>query len=185
MRPDAQMDIVYTVDDYWDGPREGVATFRGEPHAYRCVFDDARDDWSDRFVLTPIGPATLQDVLAAWDRCRRWESAHRAGLTPRETHPALPYEHGRYLELKSRIDGAVATKKTQSFIARGVFTVREEPSSVSALVGEPSTLHVAWNQEPHNSRLQRTSCLRLFFLGFTVCARHEAAEPQAVNRRSS
>lgn len=54
-RPDAPPpDRVLTVADYHDGPREGVAMFRGRPHSYRCVFDQDADAYSDRFELTPI-----------------------------------------------------------------------------------------------------------------------------------
>ena len=29
---------VFTVMDYYDGPRKGVANFRGQPHFYDCIF---------------------------------------------------------------------------------------------------------------------------------------------------
>ena len=30
---------VYTMTDDYDGPRRGIASFRGKPHAYTCPFD--------------------------------------------------------------------------------------------------------------------------------------------------
>lgn len=48
---------VYTVHDYWDGPRSGFADFGGVPHAYRSLWLDDLDEWDpDRFELSPIAP---------------------------------------------------------------------------------------------------------------------------------
>ena len=40
---------VFTVTDYYDGPRQGIANFKGKPHFYDCIFDEARQDYSDRY----------------------------------------------------------------------------------------------------------------------------------------
>ena len=53
---------VYTVYDFYDGPRAGFADFDGAPHAYRSIWREDLDDWDpeDRFQLWPVPP----DVLA-------------------------------------------------------------------------------------------------------------------------
>ncbi len=46
---------VYTVTDYYDGPRGGVAEFNGVPHVYRSLFLDSEDEWdAERFELSPL-----------------------------------------------------------------------------------------------------------------------------------
>jgi len=130
-------DTVHTVDDYWDGPREGISSFGGKPHAYRCMFDEAADEWSDRFRLIPIGPAALEAALEAWSIWCRWASADRAGLAPKGSHPAMPHERDRYLELKSLVDTAVAENESRAVIAHGVF-------SGSARNSDPCALIVSW-----------------------------------------
>ena len=35
---------VFTVTEYYDGPRQGIANFTGKPHFYDCIFDEARQD---------------------------------------------------------------------------------------------------------------------------------------------
>jgi hypothetical protein len=35
-------ECVFTVTDYYDGPRKGIANYNGRPHFYECVFDGAK-----------------------------------------------------------------------------------------------------------------------------------------------
>lgn len=37
---DASPEHVYTMTEYYDGPRGGVADFRGTPHVYRSLWTD-------------------------------------------------------------------------------------------------------------------------------------------------
>ena len=90
---------VYTMTDYYDGPRAGVASFMGKPHAYTSLFDEERDQYSDTFELRPIDDETLLLALEDWEIWLRWEDAFYAGQTPHETHPALPEDRRRHDEL--------------------------------------------------------------------------------------
>ena len=42
--PSTNPEPVYTVEDYYDGPREGVADFQGKSHVYKCQFSETDDD---------------------------------------------------------------------------------------------------------------------------------------------
>lgn len=99
-------ETVHTVNDYYDRPRGGVADYDGVPHAYRCAWNDAADDWDEVFTLSPISAAQLRDVQEQWEIWRRWKSAHDANaLVEGDDHPALAAERSRYEQL----EGAVAT----------------------------------------------------------------------------
>ena len=57
-----EFETVHYVEDYYDGPRTGIADFGGLPHRFRClgwVSPDGPDGpWyprEDRFELVPIG----------------------------------------------------------------------------------------------------------------------------------
>ena len=41
---------VYSVLDYYDGPRAGIANFQGEPHYFICGWDE-RTGAAEDFVL--------------------------------------------------------------------------------------------------------------------------------------
>ena len=51
---ESDFDIVYTIHDWYDGARDGAATFRGSPFRYRSVYMDTPtwDPNEDRFELT-------------------------------------------------------------------------------------------------------------------------------------
>jgi len=40
-------EIVFTVNDYWDGPLKGIANFQGKPHFYERIVDSPSDDYAD------------------------------------------------------------------------------------------------------------------------------------------
>lgn len=102
-------EIVYTVTDYYDGPRKGIANYNGAPHFYECLFDTANDDYSDAFQLTPIDQPTFLLAMEDWHIWLRWESAFYAGETTLETHPALPADAARHKELVSVLQNALIT----------------------------------------------------------------------------
>ncbi len=61
-------ETVHNVDDYYDGPREGVADFHGSAHVFQCVWDEAANNWSERFTLSPVaaskGEGKIVDATA-------------------------------------------------------------------------------------------------------------------------
>ena len=94
---------VYTVNDFWDRPRLGVANVSGHPHIYESPFNKDKDDFEDLYLVSPIEPELLALVLEDWDIWNRWSEAFDRGETSRETHPALPPDRARHDELKNLI----------------------------------------------------------------------------------
>ena len=60
-------EAVFTVRVYYDGPRSGIANYQGKPHFYDCIFDEAKDDYSDEYWLTPIDSATFELAMEDWE----------------------------------------------------------------------------------------------------------------------
>ena len=96
---------VFTVTDYHDGPRKGIANHEGEPHFYECIFAEGEDEYSELFRLTPLGTDTFQLAMEDWAIWRRWEEVFHAGNVDISTHPALPHETARHEELKQTLAG--------------------------------------------------------------------------------
>jgi hypothetical protein len=105
-------ETVYTVNDYWDGPRVGVADFKGQPHYFQCVLDDASDDWSSIFWLHSMEPETFNLVMENWKLWERWREARTEGRPDDDSHPCLTEDRATYeaisvvVEKKLRIDPA-------------------------------------------------------------------------------
>lgn len=72
-------ETVFTVTDYYDGPRKGLANYQGKPHFYECVFDENRDEYSDQYRLTPVDEETFRLAMEDWEIWLKWETAFHAG----------------------------------------------------------------------------------------------------------
>jgi hypothetical protein len=93
---------VYTVPDWYDGPRRGVANFEGRPHLFESEFADL-EDAEDVFRLSPLDDETLKLALEDWQIWLRWERAFHAKETSQKTHPALPEDRRRWEELQRQL----------------------------------------------------------------------------------
>jgi hypothetical protein len=133
---------VYSVTDYFDGPRSGVAEFFGQPHRYQCKFDEKLDDWSESFLLTPISSDILALELEQWALWRKWELAFHRGDVPQNSHPGLGGTDARYDELKSIIKDRSAEESPATWRAKGLFRAR--PSQPETPMGVMRELEVEW-----------------------------------------
>ena len=96
-------ETVHTVTDFYDGPRAGIADFRGEPHYYQSAWDDLNSKWLDNFLLWPVREHVFALALEDWWIWLRWETAFHSGITTQSTHPALPAESTRHETLKAAL----------------------------------------------------------------------------------
>jgi hypothetical protein len=94
---------VHTVTDYYDGPRDGLADYNGEPHRYQRQWDEAADDWAKTFTLTPIDQVTFDLELERWQIWLAWQRAFHAGEVPHDSHPGLGGMNARYDALSELI----------------------------------------------------------------------------------
>jgi hypothetical protein len=58
---------VYTIDEWDEGPRSGVASFAGVPHYFRSVSESR-----ERFELTPLPREVFDLILEADALFHRW-----------------------------------------------------------------------------------------------------------------
>jgi hypothetical protein len=112
---------VYTMSDYYDGPRGGITSFRGRPHTYASTFSDVNDDYTDVFELRPIDDETLRLALESWEIWLRWEDAFYAGEVGIDTHPALPAERARHDELDALLAPRLAARPDPPIRAHAMF----------------------------------------------------------------
>jgi hypothetical protein len=120
LRPGSE--IVYTVTNYYDGPREGIADYKSIPHFYECIIDSANDHYSDLYRLTPIDELTFSLGMESWAIWKRWERAFHEGKTSGESHPALPEDAARYRELKEILNKTLRSD-SDAIIQNGEFSV--------------------------------------------------------------
>jgi hypothetical protein len=146
LKPD--FELVYTVTEYYDGPRQGVANFMGQPHFYDCVFSEACGDYSDLFRLTPIPSQVLELAREDWAIWERWETAFHEGKVTVASHPALPEERARHEEIDAVLSKVLKTHSDNCIIRAGLFEADEYPA-LSHGVLRP--LQVRWTEPGPNS----------------------------------
>lgn len=125
---------VYTVNDYYDGPRKGVADYQGKPHLFQSTRRDFQtgpdgeflDD--DIFLLMPIEQSVLELALEDWQIWRRWETASALALASIETHPALPQDQSRHREIQRLLEGRLEVDPAKSVRKGAEFRVRHDPA---------------------------------------------------------
>jgi hypothetical protein len=121
---------VYTVNDFWDGPRSGFADFDGKPHVYRSLWRDDLDDWDPEecFELRPVSAEALRAALEDWEIWCRWEDAFYAGVASESTRPALPEDRKRHDELAPIVQKALENGTPRQFLAVGDFRAVSPPA---------------------------------------------------------
>jgi len=120
---------VHTMTDYYDGPRRGIADYRGRPHLYESRWSDTDTDQEDTFLLMPISAETFELALEDWAIWRRWEIAFHEGRTSVDTHPALPEDRTRYDEIKQELNRRLVMDESQAICAKATFQAIEQVKS--------------------------------------------------------
>ncbi len=133
---------VYTVWNYFDGPREGIADYRGQPHHYLCEWNNERDDYGDAFTLCRVDSETMDLALEEWKIWRTWETAFHAGTVPHATHPGFGGQDARYDWLKATVTARLAAIPRLSPAVRATF--RAAGGATTSPPGELRTLEVEW-----------------------------------------
>jgi len=112
---------VFTITDFYDRPRKGVANFKGRPHAYESEFSNVEDDYTDRYFLKPIDEELLALVMETWAIWLSWcESFHRKEVDLK-SHPALPDDRERYDALTDAIGSRLAVDNSRAIIKAAKF----------------------------------------------------------------
>jgi hypothetical protein len=112
---------VFTVTDFYDGPRQGVANFRGQPHFYDCIFDKGHEEYPLIYRLIPISQDILELAKEDWAIWKKWEAAFHSGKATLESHPALPQDRGRHEEIRAILDSELTTNAAVCVTQHGSF----------------------------------------------------------------
>jgi hypothetical protein len=120
-------EVVYTVPDWYDGPRGGIADYQGHPHLFESEWRDGENLDADTFLLMPIDGETFALALEDWAIWRRWETAFYQGGATKETHPALPDDQDRHRELGRLLEGRLIVDPVRAVRQRAEFRVRHDP----------------------------------------------------------
>jgi hypothetical protein len=94
------LEHVYVENEWYDGPRAGIANLGGKPHRFVSQFDDDEDDVGT-FLLWPADQAELVLEQEQWQIFVRWNAEYEAGRATTKSHPGAPGNNSRWDEINS------------------------------------------------------------------------------------
>jgi len=136
-------ETVFTVTEYSDWPRNGIANYQGAPHLFEWVSNEAKEHDSKLFRLMPLSAEVFQLAIEDWEIWRRWLVAFYEKKTDISTRPALSIDISRHAELKRILDGALIVDPQKTVMRVGQFEVLAEPSIPERVIRQ---LQVKWIQ---------------------------------------
>ena len=133
------------MSSYYDGPREGVASFAGRPHVYESAWDDYEGGEGTLFRLMPIADEVFQLALDDWRIWLRWEEAFYDQRTTLDEHPALPADRRQHEQLQRALGEGLLIGSRPHFLARGDFQPAERGVAARVCLG---AMKVRWFPGP-------------------------------------
>lgn len=138
---------VYTVLDWYDGPRLGLADYHGHPHLYESRWDKNTGDWEGEhwskkmgtsyYWLSPVTPLVFSLAMEDWSIWLRWHSTFDQGQVDSSAHPALPEDRLRQEEIKSLIGTALDPGRPDAFLVAGHFDLESDRVRWTQVVPQP------------------------------------------------
>lgn len=136
-------DQVYIENDWYDGPRSGLADVGGVPHYFQAVDAYQHPDQPDNeYFVWPASDTALAMEWEQWAIFVEWNTRHEAGVTTVDDHPGHGAVNARYDELatmlaphralphgatRSQIDGSGYLVKWRSAQQRSTTARHREP----------------------------------------------------------
>ena len=90
---------VYIENEWYDGPRAGIASIYGKPHRFVSQFDEDQDQYLGSFLVWPIEECELTLEQEQWRIFVNWNDEYEAGRAGTDSHPAQPGLNQRWGEL--------------------------------------------------------------------------------------
>jgi hypothetical protein len=135
-------DKVFTVLEYCDGPRKGIAGCAARPHFFECLTNE-ENGYSDQYLLTPISNATFRLAMEASEIWRKWEliflSGRRSGTSSRD----YLQDTQRYRKLNRVLKKRLVTVSRNAVARTGEFEALGRPKLPK---GAMRPLQVKWKQ---------------------------------------
>jgi hypothetical protein len=122
---------VYLVLNYQDSIRSGIADYHGSPHYFAEHFDQARDDYTGMFSLSPVDQSIVEVANEANAIEQRFWTAYHAGerAIPDVLPRVLAEDRERYLFLQGLLDQVERTSTSPGIQATARFVSKPSPGA--------------------------------------------------------
>lgn len=97
---------VYAENEWYDGPRAGIADVGGTPHRFRSQFDEAEDEYLGTYLVWPVEADTLGLEIEQWRIFVAWNDLYEAGASDVNAHPGNGGINQRWDEIQIQLQPA-------------------------------------------------------------------------------
>jgi hypothetical protein len=87
---------VLVENEWYDGPRAGVANVNGQPHRFVSQWDEEEDEYLGTFLVWPIDADEVALEQEQWRIFVDWNEQYEAGKVDTATHPGHPGTNERW-----------------------------------------------------------------------------------------
>jgi hypothetical protein len=124
---------VYVENEWYDGPRIGLADVQGRVHRFKSLFDEKEDEYLGRFLVWPVDAEELSLEQEQWAIFVSWNKDYERGIAGVETHPGNPGTSARWDELHALLRAKREIEPRSAKIAEAdlVFIEKEDRYSLS------------------------------------------------------
>ena len=94
---------VFVENEWYDGPRAGIANVNGQPHRFVSQWDEQGDEYLGTFLVWPVQSEELSLEQEQWRIFVSWNDQYEAGAASTNTHPGNPGTNSRWDELAGQL----------------------------------------------------------------------------------
>jgi len=92
---------VYVENEWYDGPRAGIADINGMPHRFMSLFDKEEDDYNGIFMVWPVDEQVLDLEIEQWCIFVEWNTLFESGQVDTDSHPGHGSRNARWDEIEA------------------------------------------------------------------------------------
>lgn len=92
---------VYVENEWYDGPRAGIADINGTPHRFKSLFDEQEDEYLGTFMVWPIDRRVLDLEIEQWCIFVEWNVLYDVGQADTDSHPGHGGRNARWDEIEA------------------------------------------------------------------------------------
>ena len=99
---------VYVENEWYDGPRAGIADVNGIPHRFTSEWDEVGDEYLGTYLVWPVSAEELALEQEQWAIFVGWNDQFEAGTADTNSHPGHVGTNARWDEIEAQL----ASKRT-------------------------------------------------------------------------
>jgi hypothetical protein len=92
---------VYVENEWYDGPRAGIADVNGHPRRFKSLFDEAEDENLGTFLVWAVDSGELDLEIEQWQIFAEWNALYESGRAGVDSHPGHGGRSARWDQIEA------------------------------------------------------------------------------------